>query len=954
MDIVRLPLRWLLALLALTNCAPAVWAQTSPVTVSPQFFTDTTPITLTFDATRGNGGLANYTGDVYIYTGVITNLSTSPSNWRYVVNQNANGYNNPISAERMTRVGPNLYTISFTPRTYYPGLSAASEVVQQLAMVFRGATGTPEGKGTGNTDIYVNVSQSTALQVAFTSPVPSPNPTLVAAGTSVAVAGTASAASTLTLTLNGTQVAQQTNATTLSTNVTVSQPGVNTLVLTATNGTSTATTTTTVLVPPSPTVAALPTGANADGITYLNGGTSAILSLTAPNKSYVYVLGDFNNWQVTNASLMSKTSTVNSDPVTGRWWVQINGLTPGTEYAYQFLVDGSLRVADPYCEKILDPSNDPFVPAVTYPSLKPYPTGMTTGIVSVLNPSQTAYTFTTTNFQRPARASLVVYELHLRDFIARHDYQTLTDTLNYLQRLGVNAIELMPVNEFEGNDSWGYNPSFYFAPDKYYGTAAALKRFIDVCHSRGMAVVLDIVLNHSYGQSPMVQLYSDAGGPTLDNPWFNRTATHPFNVGYDLNHESQYTKYFAKQVMKFWLQNYHIDGYRFDLSKGFTQTNSGSNVALWGNYDQSRINIWQEYYNTLIATDATMYPILEHFAVNTEETVLSNMGFMLWGNQNPNYIQATSAQGSGWDLSYGYYGSTAQGGRGWNSPNLMTYMESHDEERVMYSNLQIGNSSGSYNIRALATALQRNEMAAALFFTQHGPRMVWQFGELGYDISINQNGRTGTKPILWNYYQDVNRRHLYDTYRALIALKKQPVFTAPTSYTQNLTGVVKTINIANATLAVVTCGNFDVVPQTATITFPQIGTWYNYLTGATLNVTSTSTSMTLQPGQYAVYTSQRVVLSSRSQAVQTAIFKLSLLPNPATSTTMVSYELPTATTATIEVHNLLGQTVRQLAPVRQPAGLQAQTLSLQGLAPGVYLVKLQAGDQTQTARMLVQ
>lgn len=244
---------------------------------------------------------------------------------------------------------------------------------------------------------------------------------------------------------------------------------------------------------------------------------------------------------------MKKTATVNSDPASGRWWVQVDNLTPDTEYAYQFLVDGQLRVADPYGEKILDPRNDAFIPAVTYPNLKAYPTGKTTGIVSVLQPGQTPYAWQATNFQRPARPNLVVYELHLRDFIARHDYQTLTDTLAYLQRLGVNAIELLPVSEFEGNDSWGYNPSFYFAPDKYYGTKNAYKTFIDACHRRGMAVIMDMVLNHSFGQSPMVQLYFDntAGKPAANSPWFNVDATHPFNVGYDFNHESPYTKYFG-------------------------------------------------------------------------------------------------------------------------------------------------------------------------------------------------------------------------------------------------------------------------------------------------------------------------------------------------------------------------------------------------------------------------
>ncbi|WP_460585801.1 alpha-amylase family glycosyl hydrolase [Hymenobacter arcticus] len=942
--------RLLLAVLLLAGLAPAAWAQ-SPVTVSPAYFTDNTPITLTFDATLGNAGLATYTGDVYIYTGVITNLSTTPSDWKHVVNPAANGFSNPIAAEKMTALGNHKYSISFTPRTYYPGLAASSETVQKLAMVFRGANGTPEGKGVGNSDIFVGLG----LQVAFTSPT---SGTLVAAGSSVAVAATATAPATLTLTLNGTQVAQQTNATALTANVTVTQPGVNTLVLTGNDGTTSATATTTVVVPPAVTTAELPAGAKPDGITYLANGTSVILSLTAPKKSYVYVLGEFNNWQTTAAGLLKKTATVDTDPATGRWWVQIDGLTPGQEYAYQFLVDGQLRIADPYCEKILDQDNDKFIPAATYPNLKAYPAGSTTGLVSVLQTGQTPYVWQNTSFKRPARTNLVIYELLVRDFVTRHDYQTLRDTLNYIQRLGVNAIELMPINEFDGNENWGYSPAFYFAPDKYYGTKANLKAFIDECHKRGIAIIVDVVLNHSTGNSPMVQLYGNVTtGPTADNPWFNVTATHPFNVYNDLNHESLYTKYFAKNVMKFWLQEYHIDGYRFDLSKGFTQRNSGTDVGLWGQYDQSRINIWQDYYNTMVATDPTMYPILEHFADNSEELVLSNIGFMPWGNMSYNYQQAGMGYNSGWDFSYGYYGN--QGGRNWPAPNLVTYMESHDEERTVFKDLSFGNvdATSGYSTKDLPTALKREEMAAALFFAQPGPRLIWQFEELGYDISIDQNGRTGNKPILWNYYQDANRRHLYDTYRALAALKQQPAVAAPTAYVQNLTGAVKTISLAGSDLSVVTLGNFDVVAQTATITFPATGTWYNYLTGQQLAVTNTSMSMALQPGQYAVYTSRKLTVPAGTLATrpqETAAFKLSVAPNPASGTTTIVYELPAATTATLAVQNLLGQTVRQLAPARQAAGGQSQTLSLQGLASGVYLVRLQAGDQAQTARLLVQ
>jgi 1,4-alpha-glucan branching enzyme len=953
--------RLLLTMLVLAGWAPVAWAQ-SPVTVSPAYFTDSTPVTLTYDAKLGSGGLANYTGDVFIWTGVITDKSTSDTDWRFLA---GTSFGAPAASEKMTALGNSKYSITFTPRTYYPGYAASGEVLKKLAMVFRGTGGSPEGKGVGGTDIVV----APGIQVAFTAP--SQASTLVAAGTSVAVAGTATVASTLTLTLNGTQVAQQANATTLSTNVTISQVGVNTLVLTATDGTTTATATTTFIVPPAVTTAPLPAGAKADGITYLPNGTSVILTLTAPKKTFVQVVGDFNNWQPTAASLLNKTATVDSDPATGRWWVQVDGLTAGREYAYQFLVDGQLRVADPYCEKVLDPENDRYIPAVTYPNLKPYPTSGASGIVSVLQTGQPAYTWKTTSFQRPARTNMVVYELLLRDFIGRHDFQTLRDTLGYIQRLGVNTIELMPINEFDGNDNWGYSPCFYFAPDKYYGTKDALKALVDECHRRGMAVVLDMVLNHSTGLSPMVQLYgSISGGPTADNPWFNTSAPHPYSVYNDLNHESAYTRYFSKNVIKFWLQEYHIDGYRFDLAGGFSQV--PKTEGTFEDYDQSRVNIWTDYYNTQMSVAPGSYPILEFFphqagATNPtdEGKVLSTAGMMFWGNLNPAYTQAAMGYPSGpdWNLSGGFYGTTG-GGRGLAQPNYIAYMESHDEERMQFKNKSYGNASGTYSTKDPATGLKRDELAAALYFSQPGPRMVWQFGELGYDYSINtcadgsvkEECRTNAKPIRWDYQQDANRRHLYNTYAALAQLKQQPVFANYSSYTQNLTGAVKTINLANTDLAVVTYGNFDVVASPATITFPSTGTWYNYLTGTTLNVTSTSTALTLQPGEYAVYTSRRLAntalpLATRPQ--QTAAFGLSVAPNPAAGTTTIRYDLPTAATASLAVQNLLGQTIRQLAPARQAAGAQAQVLPLQGLAPGVYLVRLQAGDLTQTTRLLV-
>ncbi|RYY41986.1 MAG: 1,4-alpha-glucan-branching protein, partial [Chitinophagaceae bacterium] len=318
-------------------------------------------------------------------------------------------------------------------------------------------------------------------------------------------------------------------------------------------------------------------------------------------------------------------------PDANYYWLRITGLTPGTEYAFQYLVDGNIRIGDAYAEKILDPWNDEYIntPTVVYPGLKPYPAGLTTGIVSVLQTAAPTYSWQTNNFSRPDKRNLMVYELLLRDFLTRHDWTGMTDTLNYIKKLGINTIELMPINEFEGNISWGYNPDYYLAPDKYYGPKNDLKRFIDMAHSRGIAVVMDIALNHSFGLSPMVQLYwnSALNRPAADNPWFYETARHPYNVGFDMNHGSAATNYFFSRVVEHWLTEYKVDGFRFDLSKGFSTNNycttgncdTQGEINNWSSYDASRITIWKKYYDTLQLKSPGSYVILEHFAANSEE-----------------------------------------------------------------------------------------------------------------------------------------------------------------------------------------------------------------------------------------------------------------------------------------------------------------------------------------------
>ena len=921
------------------------------VSWTPAFPTDTDSITITFDASQGNQGLNNANTSVYTHTGVITPASTTPTDWKFVKNSS---FNTAIPNALLQSLGNNFYRIKYHVRDYY-AVPAGTQILK-LAMVFRNAAGTLVGKDLGGSDIFIPIYGAGGLYTRFSAgaPLNSSDPLIIDQGQNLTISGIASISSDMKIIIGGVQVAQ-TNSSSISTNFSAVTAGRQLVKLTANNGTTTAVDSFYLTVRPPVVSAALPANAK-DGITYLN-NNSIILNLYAPNKNYVYAIGEFNNWAAEQSGYMNRT------PDGNRYWIQINNLTSGQEYGYQYFIDGTLKVADPYCEKILDPNSDNTIPVATYPNLKPYPTGKTSGIVSVLQTNESPYAWTTTNYNRPKKTDLIIYELLVRDFLAQKNYKILKDTLDYLQNLGINAIELMPINEFENNDSWGYNPSFYFAPDKYYGTKNDLKAFIDECHSRGIAVIIDIALNHSFGQSPMVQMYFNgaAGKPATNSPWFNPDAKHPFNVGYDMNHESAATKYFVYKVTDFWVNEYKIDGYRFDLSKGFTQTNNPSNVGAWGNFDQSRINIWKNYADTIWQNDTSTYIILEHFAANNEEKVLAeyDKGMMLWGNSHFNYKDAAIGNLNGSNFS-----SVSHFNRGWTKPHLISYMESHDEERLMYENITNGKVNGSYSTKDPITALKRMEMCATFFLPIPGPKMIWQFGEVGYDVSINQGGRTSAKPIRWNYFTDINRKNLYDTYAKLTKFKTEQAVTETKSYQAFLGGAFKFIRLTDPSLNVIIIGNFDLQNTTGTVTFQSTGTWYDYLTKDSITISTLTPSITLAPGEFHMYTSKKIdngITTGLNEA--TSIYGDNLFlrnhPNPIADRTMIGYKVEKAASVKLDIFAISGQKVHTLVNERQQAG--EYELSWNGndangnrLSPGIYFGKLTAGNSSQILKMIVQ
>ncbi len=815
----------------------------------PFFPTVDDDVTIFFHADEGNAALVGVS-PVYAHLGVITSESNSPSDWKHVTT--TWGVADPVGA--MTFVSPNLWKKSFNIRTFFN--IPQGETVLKIASVFRNTNGSIVGRAADGSDIFYTVYPDNAgLLTAFQAPAA---PALVKnIGDQISVVAAASQSATLVLKDNGSQIASTTGVMLQST-INVSATGLHNVQFIATTATE-ADTSSFIYVVPQTIAAQDPPAGTELGINYLTDQTKARLALYAPNKSVVFVLGDFNNWTLDLNYQMRKSLDGNT------WWLDVSGLTPGNIYRFQYLVDGAIKIADPLSTLVLDPGNDGFIPAVTWPSLPAYPTGQTSGVVSVLQTAQPAFNWTATNYQRPKKTDLVIYELLVRDFLARHDYQSMLDTLDYLEELGVTAIELMPVNEFDGNINWGYQPSYHKALDKYYGTPDALKTFVDECHQRNIAVILDVVFNQASGTSPLAQLYWDAANnrPAANNPWLNPVATHPFSVFNDFNHESAATKTYVKNCLDYWLNDFRVDGFRFDLSKGFTQFNSGSNVSLWGQYDASRIAIWKNYADFIWSVDPTAYVILEHFADNSEEKVLAEYGMMLWGNMWGAYKDVALGFSSGVNADLG---GVVYSNRNWTVPHLVGYMESHDEDRIAYECKTYGNVAGTYNIKSLPTAMRRIEMLENLFYTVPGPKMLWQFGEMGYDFpinycpdgTINNNCRTDPKPIRWDYLDNPYRRRLHDVTRALLYLRNSYEAFETTNYDVFSLGAgqIRRLILNGSDLKVVVVANVGTTNAMATLGFPNSGTWFEYYTGESLSVGAGNTSIPLEAGEYRLYTDQ--------------------------------------------------------------------------------------------------
>jgi 1,4-alpha-glucan branching enzyme len=928
--------------------AISAYAQTQTVTysISPSSFNEDESITITF-----NGSSINES------TWGVTNNALYLWAWSYDSND-ANSIDCPTNGtwgsssetNRLTyNSGTDTYSITLVPKTFYNRTG-----IGRIGFLLKTKTGNGQSQ-----DIYSEVGK---FQFVNTTP---KNGTVnfISSGSNYPISYSTSLAANFVVKANGNQVYSANNVTSMFTpyNVTVDSQ----MEVIATSVLDGTVLTSKFSISPTPTVqtAAIPSYIR-QGINYdPNDLTKVGLALYAPFKSYVHVIGSFNNWQVSSNYLM-KRDTNNPN----LYWIEITGLTPQQVYTFQYRTSDGIKVADPYSTLVLSPDDDPWISSNTYPGLPAYPAGQQYD-VSVIQTAKPAYNWTVTNFQKPAKQNLIVYEALVRDFTAEQNWQSMINKIPYIKGLNVNAIELMPVMEFDGNNSWGYNPGFHLALDKAYGTPEKFKEFIDKCHQNGIAVILDVALNHATGRSPLERLWSTSttgayGDVAANNPYFNQVAKHAYSVFYDFNHSKPETRYYVNRVLEQWIKEYKIDGFRWDLTKGFTQNCTPTDEACTNAYQQDRVDVLKLYSDYQWSYDPNSYIIFEHLGGNAEEREWANYrlnegkGVMMWDNLVGAYNQNTMGYDSDSNFNRVDFENHTFSER-----RNISYGESHDEERLMFKNLAYGNTNGSYNVKDLNTALERQKAFGAVFFTVPGPKMIWQFGELGYDFSINrcENGtisndcRTSPKPVAFTlgYDTNANRKAVYDTWSKILAIRLSNQVFDTTTFTVESGNLLPRIYVWNDALPstslknVVVVANFTTTAQTVTPNFPYAGTWYNLMDNTSMSA-SASTTVTLQPGEFRIFGNQTALATDETK-IDANKTSLQITQNPATDG-LLKIRYNKAKNGQINIYDLNGKLLKSF---RLQSAKGDETFSLKGIGTGNYLVQLKSDEGLAVSKLII-
>lgn len=456
--------------------------------------------------------------------------------------------------------------------------------------------------------------------------------------------------------------------------------------------------------------------------------------LFAPRNQAVSLIGSFSDWQ--------DIPMQKGDDGTFRTKVDLDdGI-----YRYKFRVQSNspaslnewVEVNDPYMTE-MDKDNE-------------------TGIVHVKAGEvvRDTYVWQHNDTPLPANHELVAYELHITDFVGGevgkpNKFNRAIAKLDYLVELGINAIELMPITEYAGDYRWGYQVRYYFALESSYGAPEDFKRFVDECHARGIRVIIDLILNHTDEESPLLKIdrdywyYHDRHYPEDDaNYWGPEFNYDTYDKALDLRPAWS----FAADVVRYWIQEYHIDGIRYDAVKQL------ANYEFLG---------WLIDQANQVIGDKPFYHIAEHIP-DTPEIIKPNGVFDACWHESFRFFVKAALVGESFDWNelkqaidaqqQGYAGSTS----------VLNYLATHDRQHMLVE-LAHAEVAGE-------AAFQRVKLGAMLQMTAPGIPLLWMGDEFGQATAKTET-TLEPNPLNWSLLDQSPNRELHAVYQQLIALRKQ-------------------------------------------------------------------------------------------------------------------------------------------------------------------------------------
>ncbi len=518
------------------------------------------------------------------------------------------------------------------------------------------------------------------------------------------------------------------------------------------------------------------------------GGTGVTFRTWAPNASTVAVRGAFNGWGSTSLAKDMPGGSWN-----GYWSLDVSGAKAGQEYKY--VVNGAFK-KDPRAKQVVNSAGNSIV----------------------YNPNSFDWG-NDSSFSPIWRNDLVIYEMHAGSYNAESwlpsTFDKCAEKIAYLKSLGISAVQLMPINEFPGDRSWGYNPSDVFAIEASHGGPDALKRFVKACHENGIAVLVDVVHNH-YGPSDLEMWQYDGwsqnglGGIFFYNEkWKAATDWGETRPDYG---RSEVKDFIQAQIQMF-VEDYHIDGFRWDSVYNIrtcsgTWNQAGSDM-LW------QVNHW------LIDNHPSVFRIAEDHAFDTD------VGFEAqWDHDFLNDVRyiATAANDSDRNMN------TLAYHLGNGSFSRVVYVESHDtcgdlnnKHRLPYD-VQSNDPEGYF-------PKKRSLLANTLALVSPGIPMIFNGSEMHewYTFSNNQAlrwGNTNTFAGIVKAYADLIhlRRNAYGNTAGF----KQPgnINIHHVNNTGKVIGMIRW-DQGGQTDDILVAVNCSATTYTGySMAFPSSGTWY--------------------------------------------------------------------------------------------------------------------------------